>query len=164
MAVKILAMQAKPRTPEGKTRRLRSAVLWLCALSALSVFAQELPMQIRLHVNGATTAEIATATLVDNPTARDFAALLPLSLTLVDFAKVERIGDLPRKLSLVGAPVGMDPVAGDITHYAPWNNLTIFAGDNVYASGLVRIGKVDTGLAALQRPGPLKVRIERIAN
>jgi hypothetical protein len=118
MAVKILAMQAKPRTPEGKTRRLRSAVLWLCALSALSalsVFAQELPMKIRLHVNGATTAEIATATLVDNPTARDFAALLPLSLTLVDFAKVARIGDLPRKLSL-------------------------------------------------QRPGPLKVRIERIAN
>lgn len=115
-------------------------------------------MKIRLHVNG----DIATATLVDNATARDFAALLPLSLTLSDFAKVERIGDLPRKLSTTGAPPGMDPVAGDITYYAPWNNLTIFAGDNVYASGLVRMGKVDTGLSALQRPGPLKVRIERI--
>ena len=151
-------MQANPSTPEGKNRRLRSAVLWVCALSAMSVFAQELPMKIRLRVN----SDMATATLVDNATARDFAALLPLSLTLVEFAKVERIGDLPRKLSLVGAPVGMDPVAGDITYYAPWNKLTIFAGDNVYANGLVRIGKVDTGLAALQRPGPLKVRIERI--
>ncbi|WP_092757031.1 cyclophilin-like fold protein [Rhodoferax sp. OV413] len=151
-------MQANPSTPEGKTRRLRSAVLWFFALSALSVFAQELPMKIRLHVN----SDIATATLVDNATTRDFVALLPLTITLVDFAKVERIGDLPRKLSTVGAPIGMDPVAGDITYYAPWNNLTIFAGDNVYADGLVRMGKVATGLAALQRSGPLKVRIERI--
>ena len=158
MAAKILAMQANHSTPEGKTRRLRRAVLWVCALSAMSAFAQELPMKIRLHVN----SDMATATLVDNATARDFAALLPLSLTLVEFAKVERIGDLPRKLSTAGAPVGMDPVAGDITYYAPWNNLAIFAGDNVYANGLVRIGKVDTGLVALQRPGPLKVRIERI--
>lgn len=115
-------------------------------------------MKIRLHVN----SDIAIATLVDNATTRDFVALLPLTITLVDFAKVERIGDLPRKLSTVGAPIGMDPVAGDITYYAPWNNLTIFAGDNVYADGLVRMGKVATGLAALQRPGPLKVRIERI--
>jgi hypothetical protein len=115
-------------------------------------------MKIRLNVNG----EIATATLYDNATARDFAALLPMSLTLTDFAKVERIGDMPRKLSTADAPAGMDPVAGDITYYAPWNNLTIFAGDNVYARGLVRLGKVDTGLAALQRPGPLKVGIERV--
>jgi len=117
-------------------------------------------MKIRLDVNG----EIATATLYDNATARDFAALLPLSLTLTDFAKVERIGDLARKLSTAGAPAGMEPVVGDITYYAPWNNLAIFAGDNVYARGLVRLGKIDTGLAALQRPGPLIVRIDRIKN
>jgi hypothetical protein len=115
-------------------------------------------MKIRLDVGG----EIATATLHDNATARDFAALLPLSMTLTDFAKVERIGDMPHKLSTAGAPAGMAPVAGDITYYAPWNNLAIFAGDNVYALGLVLLGKVDTGLSALQRPGPLKVRIERI--
>lgn len=117
-------------------------------------------MKIRLHVHG----DVATATLADNATARDFAALLPLSITLRDFAKVERIGDLPRKLSTVGAPAGLDPVVGDITYYAPWNNLAIFAGDNVYADGLVRMGRVDTGLAALQRPGPLRVRIERLAD
>lgn len=115
-------------------------------------------MKIRLHVNG----EIATASLLDNATARDFAALLPLSITLEDFAKVERVGDMPRKLTTAGAPVGMDPVAGDITYYAPLQHLAIFAGNNVYAKGLVRMGKVDTGLAVLQRPGPLKVRIERI--
>jgi len=158
MAPRILTMQANPTTSNGKSGRLRSAVLWVCAMPAVSVFAQELPMKIRLHVN----CEMATATLADNATARDFAALLPLTITLVDFAKVERIGDLSRRLSTAGAPAGMDPVVGDITYYAPWGNLAFFAGDNVYANGLVRMGKVDTGLAALQRPGPLKVRIERI--
>jgi len=159
-------MKSVPRWLGSTVRRgalawLNAAALSVFALSAIlafPAFAQESPMKIRLHVNG----EIATATLHDNATARDFAALLPLSLTLTDFAKVERIGDLPRKLSTTGAPTGMDPVAGDITYYAPWNNLAIFAGDNVYARGLIALGKVESGLAALQRPGPLKVRIERI--
>ena len=30
--------------------------------------------------------------------------------------------------------------------------------------GLVRLGRVDTGLPALQRQGPLKVRIERASD
>lgn len=115
-------------------------------------------MKIRFDVGG----EIATATLHDNATARDFAMLLPLSLTLRDFEQVERIADLPRKLSTAGAPAGLEPAKGDITYYAPWGNLAIFAGDNVYADGLVQIGKIDSGLAALQRPGPLKVLIGRV--
>lgn len=160
MAAKILAMQATHTTPDGKTLKLRSAALWIFALFTTSVFAQELPMKIRLHVNG----DVAAATLADNATAHDFAALLPLTISLRDFAKVERIGDLPRKLSTVGAPAGLDPVIGDIAYYAPLNHLVVFAGDNVYASGLVRMGRVDTGLAALQRPGPLQVRIERMPN
>ncbi len=159
-------MKAVPLRTAGADRCgalawLNAAALSVCTLFAMCTFpafAQEPPMKIRLNVNG----EIATATLYDNATARDFAALLPFSLILTDFANVERIGDMPRKLTTAGAPKGLDPVEGDITYYAPWNNLTIFAGDNVYASGLVPLGKVVTGLAALQRPGPLKVRIERL--
>lgn len=115
-------------------------------------------MKLRLHLDG----EIVTATLNDSAAARDFAALLPLSLTLENYAVVERISSLPGKLSVADAPAGMTPRMGDITYYAPWGNLAVFVGDNVYARGLVRLGKVDTGLPALQRPGPLKVRIERI--
>lgn len=115
-------------------------------------------MKIRLHVDG----EVATATLHDNAAARDFARLLPLSLVLEDYAVIERISDLPRKLSTTDAPAGMTPQTGDITYYAPWGNLAIFTRDNVYARGLLPLGKVDTGLSALQRPGPLQVRIERI--
>jgi hypothetical protein len=116
-------------------------------------------MKIRMDVDG----EVVTATLDNTAVARDFAALLPLSLTLEDYAVVERIAYLPRKLFTAGAPAGMKPATGDITYYAPWGNLAIFVDDGkASARGLVRLGKLTTGLPALQRSGPLKVRIERI--
>ncbi|WP_349606061.1 cyclophilin-like fold protein [Cupriavidus sp. DF5525] len=122
--------------------------------------SQEFPMKIRLQVDG----QPVTATLDDNASARDFAALLPLSLTLTDYARIERIAYLPRKLTPAGATAGMPVKAGDIAYYAPWGNLAIFveSGDANYSGGLVRLGRVETGLPALQRPGPLKVRIERL--
>ncbi len=117
-------------------------------------------MKLRLNVDGQT----ATATLYDNATARDFAALLPLSLTLTDYARIERIADLPQKLAR-GAPESTVPVkAGDLAYYAPWGNLAIFVEDDSgnYTVDLMRLGAVETGLVALQRSGPLRVRIERI--
>lgn len=87
------------------------------------VAVQEKLMKIEIVVN----SETATATLYDTPTGRDFASLLPLSLTLQDYADIERISDLPRRLSTAQAPEGMTPEAGDITFYAPWGNLAIFA-------------------------------------
>lgn len=137
---------------------LSFALVLACTLTTTPTFAQQAPMKLRLHLDG----EIVTATLNDSAAARDFAALLPLSLTLENYAVVERISSLPGKLSVTDAPAGMTPRMGDITYYVPWGNLAVFVGDNVYARGLVRLGKVDTGLPALQRPGPLKVRIERI--
>jgi len=55
-----------------------------------------------------------TATLDDNETARDFAAMLPLTLTLEDYASTEKISYLPRKLSTTGAPAGTAASAGDV--------------------------------------------------
>ncbi|WP_377156325.1 cyclophilin-like fold protein [Roseateles sp. UC29_93] len=117
-------------------------------------------MKVRLTVDG----QVAMATLDDTAVARDFAELLPLTLTLKDYARIERIADLPRRLSVVGAPAGHTPTAGELTYYAPWGNLAIFLEGNVHAQGLVRLGQVDNGLAALQRPGPFKVRIERASD
>ena len=112
-------------------------------------------MKIEIIVGG----ETATATLFDTPTGRDFASLLPLSLTLVDYADIERISDLPRRLSTDQAPEGMTPEAGDITFYAPWGNLAIFVQGRSFARSLIPVGKVDSGLPALQRHGPLVVQI-----
>jgi len=115
-------------------------------------------MKIRLTVG----EQAATATLYDNATARDFASLLPLSLTMTDYASIERVADLPRKLSTQDAPEGMAPVAGELTHYAPWGNLAIFIEPRSWSRSLLPLGKVDDGLSILSQPGPYRVRIERI--
>lgn len=106
---------------------------------------------------------IATATLGDHHSARDFAALLPLDLVLEDYAQTEKIADLPRALSLQGAPEGCQPVAGDIAYYAPWGNLAIFHKDFDFSSGLVRLGRLESGVEVLRREGTLAVRVARVA-
>ena len=115
-------------------------------------------MKIRLRIDG----KALEGTLLDNATARDFLSLLPLTLTLEDYASTEKIGYLPRKLSTAGAPAGVDPAPGDIAYYAPWGNLAIFYKDSGYARGLIRLGRIDSGIEALSVRGPLKVTLEPI--
>jgi hypothetical protein len=114
--------------------------------------------KIRLRVED----KIITATLNDSKTSRDFMSLLPLTLTLEDYAGTEKISNLPKRLSTENAPSGSDPSVGDIAYYAPWGNLAIFYRDFGYSSGLVILGKIDSGTEALIVPGSLKVTIELI--
>ena len=115
-------------------------------------------MKIRMDVEGTAI----TATLVDNETSRDFVSLLPLTLTLEDYAETEKISDLPTRLSTEGAPAGSDASVGDITYYAPWGNLAIFYKDSGYARGLVQLGRIDSGVEALSGSNPVRVKIELI--
>jgi hypothetical protein len=115
-------------------------------------------MRIRLTFDG----KAVEATLVDNATARDLLSLLPVTLTLEDYASTEKIGYPPRKLSTAGAPAGVDPSVGDIAYYAPWGNLAIFYKDFGYSRGLIGLGRIDSGIEALSAPGSLKVTIERV--
>ena len=122
-----------------------------------AVTRQRNTMKIKLRLQDKTL----TATLYDNPTAREFASLLPLTLTLQDYAKTEKISDLPKKLTTEGAPTGSDPSVGDIAYYAPWGNLALFYKDFGYSKGLIILGKVDSGTEALDVPGSMTVTIER---
>jgi hypothetical protein len=115
-------------------------------------------MKIRLKVGDT----VLTATLSDSATTRDFISLLPLTLTLEDYAGTEKISDLPKRLSTKNAPSGSDPSVGDITYYAPWGNLAIFYRDFGFSSGLVILGKIASGIEAFNVPGSLKVTIELI--
>jgi hypothetical protein len=115
-------------------------------------------MKIRLKVGDA----VLTATLIDSATVRDFVSLLPLTLTLKDYAGTEKVSDLPKRLSTEGAPSGSDPSVGDITYYAPWGNLAIFYRDFGYSSGLVILGKIDSGIEVFRAADSVKVTIELI--
>lgn len=116
------------------------------------------PIRIRI-THGSS---VLTATLEGSPSAADFASMLPLSLTLEDYAATEKIAYLPRKLTTAGAPAGVDPTVGDIAYYAPWGNLAIFYCEAAFAKGLIRLGRLDGDVAALQRLGRTSVRVERV--
>lgn len=118
--------------------------------------SKEKVMRIRFMIEG----KVAHATLENNATARDFASLLPMTLTLEDYARTEKIHYLPRKLSTAGAPAGADPSLGDIAYYAPWGNLVVYYRDFAYSAGLVRLGRVESGLELMSIPGALKATIE----
>jgi hypothetical protein len=112
-------------------------------------------MKITIEVEGATIM----ATLDDSPAARDFASLLPLTLALEDYNATEKISYLPRRLSIEGTPVGIDPSPGDLAYYAPWGNLAIFYKDFGYSRGLVKLGAIVSRGEALDVPGPVKATI-----
>jgi hypothetical protein len=115
-------------------------------------------VRILLEVEGTAL----TAILEDTAVARDFAALLPLELSLDDYAATEKIAYLPRKLTTTGAPPGTAAAVGDICYYAPWGNVALFYRGADHAEGLVRLGRLADrdGVPALRRPGALRARIE----
>jgi len=101
-----------------------------------------------------------TATLEDNPTARSFVKLLPLTLTLKDYGDAEKIsGSLPHRLSQDAAPESDAGATGDIAYYAPWGNIAFYRGPGPEAAGVIKIGKITSGIEALNRPGIMHVTI-----
>ena len=151
-----------------RTRRSIVSAITVAAMTASAdqAAAQGAPdqqvraMRIRIDIDGT----VITATLEDSATARDFASLLPLTLTLRDYAATEKISGLPRRLSTQGAPPGFDPSAGDIAYYAPWGNLAIFYRDFRHSTGLIKLGAIESGGELMSRPGPLRARIELVGD
>ncbi|HEU5000395.1 MAG TPA: cyclophilin-like fold protein [Lapillicoccus sp.] len=93
---------------------------------------------IRITVGGQTV----TGELNDSPTARDLAEQLPVDVTLADFNGVEKVGPLPRPLTMNGVPAGADPEINEIGYYQPTNGLVFYYGDVGYYTGIVRIGRL----------------------
>ena len=67
-----------------------------------------------------------------------------------------RIGDF----HMFKQPTAAHISIGDITNYSPWGSLAVFYRDFSYSNGLVKPGAIDSGVEALNRPGPLKLTIE----
>jgi hypothetical protein len=115
-------------------------------------------MTIHIAIGSASMA----ATMEDDPTARDFVSLLPLTVTLRDFSPAEKVsGALPKRLSEEGAPVADAGAVGDIAYYAPWGNIAFYRGRGPEASGVIKIAKITSGIEALNLPGQVRVTISR---
>jgi hypothetical protein len=110
------------------------------------------PVRIELVVGD----EIATATLADSPEARDFAASLPIRVTMEDPFGQAKTGPLPSKLDVEDATRSSSYRAGDLSYWSPSGKLAIVydaLGRSVPPPGLVRLGTVDSGLRAIASAG-----------
>lgn len=61
----------------------------------------------------------------DTPATRDFVGMLPLTLTLEEFDRREKIAELPRPLAHEGSP-GSYPEDGDLIYFVPWGNIGFY--------------------------------------
>ncbi|WP_434722077.1 cyclophilin-like fold protein [Mesorhizobium sp. RIZ17] len=114
-------------------------------------------MRIRMTFDG----RIMTATLYGNPSARDFFSMLPLHLTVSDYAHNEKIAYLPRKLTEEGSGPFGNEQPYDLCYFMPWGNLAMFYADYRHP-GLIRLGRFDEGEQALHVRGEFPLHIERI--
>ncbi|MCP4561885.1 MAG: MFS transporter [Bosea sp.] len=104
-----------------------------------------------------------TATLEDNPSARDLFSMLPLDVTIGDYSTNEKIAYLPRKLTEEGSGRFGNEAIGDLCYYAPWGNLAMFYGPYRWSRGLIRLGRLDEGARPLLVRGEHKLRVEPLS-
>jgi len=99
---------------------------------------------------GSTSVEVTIDE--DNPAVRDFLSMLPLTLTLEEFAGREKIAYLPHELAHAGSP-GSDPEDGDLIYYVPWGNIGFYyntAGIG-YSDQTIHLGTYDASLDQLEQ-------------
>ena len=107
-------------------------------------------------------AKVITAALADNPTARDFVSVLPLTVSMKDLFGREKYGDLPKALSEKG-PRKHRYEVGDIAYWSPDQQFAIFYrqdGELIPSPGIIPIAKIGAGTEALNVSGSVKVLIE----
>lgn len=115
--------------------------------------------RVRIIIGG-TSIE---ATLADSDAARDFASLLPLTLSMNDLFRREKFAALPRAISEQGKRTH-DYAVGTIGYWPPGPDLAIFYrhdGERIPTPGLIVIGKIKTGVEALFVRGTISATIER---
>ena len=102
--------------------------------------------------------------VADNPTSRDFVSMLPLTLSFRDFNAMEKIGDLPRRLTTEGS-TGRAPANGDLICFVPWGNLGFFYDaarrDASFDDRVIPIGTIESGYDRLNdlQTGPVRVEV-----
>ncbi|AIX99992.1 hypothetical protein ART_0394 [Arthrobacter sp. PAMC 25486] len=92
---------------------------------------------------GETTVDVTITP--DNPTAKDFLILLPLTVPVPvpveEFAGMEKLAHLPRDLETAGSP-GSGPENGFLIYYIPWGNLGFhYTTDGIgYSDQIIHLG------------------------
>ena len=124
---------------------------------AASAAGRENAVKIEFVFKGVTVVGL----LDESAAANAFLAQLPMTVKLEDYGSTEKIAWLPTKLRRADSGASMTPRRGDIAYYAPWGNLAIFRKDFRHSPGLISLGRIEEGLAALDQAGAETITIRR---
>lgn len=114
------------------------------------------PIRLRVTAAGHTL----TATLLDNATARAFAARLPLTLHMKDLFAREMCHNLRKGLPAEEAGTSGYEV-GDITYWLPMKSFVIMYRQNgEVISSMQKVGRIDKGVEIFARTGDTDVTFE----
>ena len=115
-------------------------------------------MKLRLTIDG----KAVSATMNDNRTTRDFVSLLPLTLTMEDLFRREKFGHLPKAIS--EGRRTQTCAAGDVIYWPPGPDVALFYRDQrrPIGSDIIVIGRLDSGVEALEVHGSVRVTFERL--
>lgn len=102
------------------------------------------------------------ATLEDNPSALALLRLLPLELPMRDHLRQEKTGNLPAPLPEHQRQLPF--MSGDLGLWSRDHFVIYYADGAVPQPGIIRLGRIDGSVKLYDRPGPVTVRIERIAS
>lgn len=99
---------------------------------------------------GSTAVEVTIDE--DNRAVRDFLSMLPLTLTLEEFAGREKIAYLPQELAVGGSP-GSDPEDGDLIYFVPWGNIGFYYNTSGigYSDETIHLGTYEASVDELQQ-------------
>ena len=160
LAATVLSLYLLPSVPVLADQAKRSNVMSGTPTSARKGREAVVGTKIRLKVG----EKVLSATLIDSETTRDLVSLLPLTLKMNDLFRREKFAHLPRAIDQGGKRTHTYEV-GDLAYWSPGPDLAIFYrhdGPEIPDPGIIVIGKVDSGLEALNVPGSVQVTIEPI--
>jgi hypothetical protein len=135
----------------------------LCLINGVAVFAQGTGNAVLLQERLSITIgdQVLTAVLYDNPSARDFLTLLPVTVTMYEFRNREKYGHLPRSLVRGGTETHAYEV-GDVIYSPVRSNLAFFYAPDIRGTDVpvIVMGKIDSGLEAFQSiRGTIEARV-----
>jgi hypothetical protein len=112
--------------------------------------------KVRIKIGASTF----TATLLDNPTAKAFKALFPLTISMKELNNNEKFFDLPKSLP-TNSSVPASIQSGDLMMYGS-NTLVLFYKSFSTSYSYTKLGKIEdiTGLVAALGTGNVTVTFE----
>lgn len=118
-------------------------VLMSVALTVAGCGQADAPLSEGERIQVQIGEQRADVVLYGHDAAKALLSQLPLTLTLEDFNRTEKIATLPKPLEPGNAPTACTPVRGTFAYYLPWGNICFFYRDFRASQNLIPLGRVE---------------------